>query len=146
MISSMSAAKQICENLDWEVSNLSMQKMLYVAQMVSLGRSDGARPLINASFEAWNYGPVLPSVYHSAKVFGSEFVGNIFHSVNLPPDGADKEMIQKTTDSLREKTPGELVAITHWEKGAWAKHYQPRQRNIKIPNADILDEYRQRTK
>ena len=146
MISSMSAAKQLCENLNWEISNLSMQKMLYFAHMICLGRSDGGNPLIDRSFEAWDYGPVLPSVYHTAKVFGSDHVKNVFHSVSLPDEGVEKVAIQEATSLLKTKTAGELVAITHWDEGAWAKYYRPGVRGIKIPNADIVDEYNNRLK
>ena len=38
----------------------------------------------------------------------------------------------------------QLVAITHWQKGAWAKHYRPEVRHCIIPNSDILKEYRAR--
>jgi len=39
----------------------------------------------------------------------------------------------------------ELVAMTHSENGAWAKHYVPGVRSKVIPDADIIAEYSART-
>ena len=73
-------------------------------------------------------------------------MGNVFHSVSLPPDGPEKDSIRLASDLLRGKSPAELVAITHWDDGAWAKHYLPGVRGIKIPNSDIVNEYQDRLK
>ena len=51
------------------VSNLKVQKLLYYAQgfaLVILGK-----PLFDEDIEAWNHGPVVASVYHELKNFGS---------------------------------------------------------------------------
>ena len=144
MISPLSAAKTLCEAMGWGVSNLSMQKILYFSNMICLGQSKGANHLVSGLFEAWDYGPVLPSVYHTAKVFGSGFVGNVFHGVSSAPEGIEKEAIKLAANLLKDKKPGELVAITHWEDGAWAKNYRPGLRGIVIPDQDILEEYNRR--
>ena len=104
----------------------------------------GGKPLLRQEFQAWDYGPVLPSVYHHLKVFGDDPIGNVFHRV---PDVDDPEVVahlRSAAEELGEMRPGDLVAITHWEKGAWARHYEPGERGIIIPNEDILDEYRAR--
>jgi len=44
------AARTICELRDWSVSNLELQKILYFAQMIHLGETDG-HPLIGENFE-----------------------------------------------------------------------------------------------
>jgi|GEM_PF-6636616 len=56
-VHALSAARAICELRDWEVSNLELQKILYIAHMVYLGETD-SHPLIKENFEAWDYGPV----------------------------------------------------------------------------------------
>jgi uncharacterized phage-associated protein len=142
-VHALMAAKKVCEVRNWDVSNLEINKILYLAHMMSLGRSNGANPLVSENFEAWDYGPVLPSVYHRCKAFGSGRVQNVFQYV---PDAsaADAAVIQETADSLKGKSPGELVAITHWQNGAWACAYKPGYRGIIIPNENILQEYRVR--
>ena len=67
-ITAQSAASRACCRSGWSLSNLELQKILYVGQMLYLGRYN--EPLVNEVFEAWDYGPVLPTIYHSAKMFG----------------------------------------------------------------------------
>ena len=81
-VSSLSAARLVCELRDWKVSNLELQKILYIAHMIYLGNE--SVPLIDENFEAWDYGPVIPELYQHVKGFGAKPVGNVFHSVDLP--------------------------------------------------------------
>lgn len=144
-VSALSAAKTLCELRDWSLSNMALQKVLYLAHMVRLGESDGT-PLINAKFEAWDYGPVVPEVYRRVKPFGSGSVRNVFHWIEAVHSGtADYRALKEASDGTISMTPGQLVSMTHWDRGAWAKHYLPGVRGVVIPNSDILDEYRART-
>lgn len=136
------AAKRLCEGSGWSISNLEMQKLLYIAHMFHLGRA--GEPLISDRFEAWDYGPVQPSLYHKAKIYGSSHVGKIFRSAADLEPGSELDLINETVNELSHSASGRLVAITHWSEGAWAKHYVPGGRGIVIPNEDILQEYRDR--
>jgi uncharacterized phage-associated protein len=140
----LTAAKRVCELRDWGASNLEINKILYLAHMLSLGRTEGARRLVTEHFEAWDYGPVLPSVYHRAKAFGKRPVQDVFRAFPYLRSGHEAEIIEEVMDSVRDKTPAQLVAITHWNKGAWAQHYRPGAQGIVIPDRDILAEYRKR--
>ena len=146
MIYALEAAKTFCELSNWSLSNLKIQKLLYIAHMFALGRSDGAGPLIRDDFEAWDYGPVVPEVYRHTKVFGSSPVGNVFHMVHSAPEGPDRDIIQECHDELGNRSASQLVAITHWEEGAWARNYMPGVRGVNIPDHDILEEYRIRAR
>lgn len=137
-IPAISAARAICEAADWSISNLALQKILYIAHMVYYGRT--RQPLIKETFEAWDYGPVVPSVYHRAKAFGSDPVGNVFHGARPIEDPVANQVIQQTVRVLKGRHPGDLVEMTHWAGGAWSKHY-PKGRNQIIPHEDILEEY-----
>lgn len=134
------AAQRICEAADWTLSHLSVQKGLYLAHMIYLGIS-GGRPLVDEDFEAWDYGPVLPSLYHDLKMFGRKPVKNIFWSSGVP-DGADEAgVLDNIGRQIKGVGPGVLVHLTHRPNGAWAKHYRPGVRGTVIPNKDILEEY-----
>ena len=137
--STFSAAKRLCYTSDWSISNLELQKLLYIAPMVCLGQKDV--PLITGHFEAWNYGPVEPNLYRKTKIFGSSPVGNIFHAVEDVSPGYQCELLDDVVEQLAQAPPGKLIAITHWDKGAWAKHYYPGVRHALIPNEDIRQEY-----
>ena len=142
-ISILEAAKHLGKQAGWSLSNLKMQKILYIAHMYHLGNYDS--PLVQGFFEAWDYGPVHPDLYHRAKVFGADPVGNIFHSFkDLEDEGTEKRLLDAAAKQLSVISSAQLIATTHREGGAWAKHYVPGVRGIEIPNEDILKEYRER--
>jgi uncharacterized phage-associated protein len=139
-----SVCKYICERGQWRVTNLQLQKLLYMAQMLHMGRNHGER-LVAADFEAWDYGPVTPSLYHKVKMFGNAPVEDVFFEArNFKQDDYRRKILDEVCDNLLHKRPGELVDITHWSEGAWAKHYVPGSRYISIPDDDIAVEYHAR--
>ena len=139
-----SVAKTFCEKKDWQLSNLSLNKLTYLAHMVKLGRTSGEAGLVDNAYEAWDYGPVSPALYHKAKAFGSGYVGNIFHQYESVVDEDDLSVIQGVLDGVGDMIPGQLVAITHTEVGAWYKNYEPGVKGSIIPDEDILTEYNTR--
>ena len=142
-ISALSAGRAICELRDWKVSNLELQKILYLAHMFHLGEHEGA-PLISENFEAWEYGPVVPSLYRQARGFGSGPVRNVFHWIPGVSEGSELAMLREASNATSGMSAGRLVSITHWPRGAWHKKYQPGVRGIVIPNELILEEFRER--
>lgn len=138
----LSAARYLARKSGWGLSNLELQKILYLAHMFHMGRHDG-QPLVPGSFEAWEYGPVHPTLYKAARVFGSSDVQDIFHgSPDIPDGGPEKAILDEAYDSLAHLTAGQLVSATHRKGGAWYQNYIPGHLHCIIPNADILSEYR----
>lgn len=137
----LSAAKRLASRSGWTLSNLELQKLLYLAHMFYLGRTNG-QPLVPGYFEAWDYGPVHPDLYRCVRVFGSEPVQNVFQGNPDLPDGPERAILDEAYDALGRSGPGRLVNATHRRNGAWANAYIPGERHIIIPNADILREYR----
>lgn len=139
-----SVAKYICEKSEWSVSNLELQKLMYLSQMIYMGRNGGTK-LFASVFEAWDYGPVIPDLYHKLKGYGAESVPNVFDdALGFKPDDPRKNLMNDICEKFLKFDAGQLVEITHWENGAWAKHYVPKARHIRIPDSDIWDEYKSR--
>lgn len=142
-VSALSAAKTVCELRDWNVSNLELQKVLYIAHMFHLGRT--GQPLVAEGFEAWDYGPVAPELYHHVKGFGSGPVRNVFHWIDgVPVDAPEYAVLNEVADAARKASASKLVAITHAKDGAWAAYYLPGFRGISIPDDSIAEEYNKR--
>jgi len=136
-----SVCRYICEKSGWTLSNLGLQKILYLCQMFYMGRHNGDR-LVSAQFEAWDYGPVVPELYHRAKNYGADPLPNIFENARrFHDDDPRKEVIDAVCNKFLAYTPGQLVGVTHWKGGAWARHYQPGIHNVRIPDRDIGEEY-----
>jgi len=139
-IKTFQAAKQICALSDWRVTNLKLQKILYLAHMVYMGRN-GGEPLVDELFEAWAYGPVLPNLYRKVKIFGSQPICDVFSDVPAIEGKDEGKFLNDVCDHYLHKRAGELVAITHKDNGAWASNYEPFIRGNLISNEDILREY-----
>lgn len=139
-----SVCKLICESGDWKVTNLQLQKVLYLAQMVHMGQN-GGEPLADAHFEAWDYGPVEPTVYRKVRMFGSGPIQDVFTEARpFKQTDPRRALLKQVCADLLPRRAGELVEITHWKDGAWARHYEAGARGTPIPNADIVAEYHDR--
>lgn len=139
-IAAIDAARRVCEIDGWNVTNLQLQKILYIIHMIYAGRHNGER-FIREPFEAWDYGPVIPSLYRKARMFGNKPIADIFTFAKpvLPP--AEDQIIQEGCEHLLSKAPAQLVAMTHAEGGAWARNYVPKALGRVIPQEHILEEY-----
>ncbi len=51
------------------ITNMKMQKLVYYAQGFSLAMLN--KPLFEEPIEAWQYGPVVPTLYHAFKKYGN---------------------------------------------------------------------------
>jgi len=76
MVSVFDVAKYFLTLNDEEVgeliSNLKLQKLVYYAQGFHLAIMD--EPLFADTIEAWAHGPVVPSLYHEYKGYGSQAI------------------------------------------------------------------------
>lgn len=139
-VSVLAAAKRLCAKSGWTLTNLEAQKIIYIAHMFYMGRNDGL-PLVDGHFEAWDYGPVHPSLYRRVKMFGRSSVQDVFHDVDDMLDGPEAEILDEAYSSLGHLKAGQLVNATHRPNGAWQAVYKPGVMGIVIPNQAILSEY-----
>lgn len=123
----------------WTLSNLEMQKIAYIAEMLHLGRRNS--PLIYEDWQAWDYGPVQPELYHKAKVYGTSPVRDIFHAPPLSPESSGYKAIVDAYDLMKNMNPGRMVAVTHRPGGAWANSYRAGRKGVTIPKSEIEREY-----
>jgi uncharacterized phage-associated protein len=137
-ISVFSAARYLCSKCDWKISNLELQKMLYISQMIYMGSNDGAR-LCDTQFQAWDYGPVSPELYSKVKAFGSNYAEEITDNKML-------ECLDAIAMHFGCGSAAKLVSMTHWNGGAWYKNYVSRIKGIVISDNDIMDEYQARAR
>ena len=140
-VSVFSAAKRLCTQSDWTLSNLEIQKRLYIANMYHIGFCDKT-PLVFGCFEAWDFGPVHPKLYQKLKVFGADPVEDYLHGYkSVLDDTKESYVIDYVAETLASTSAGKLVGITHWKGGAWYKRYKPGIPGIVITNEDIWEEF-----
>ncbi|QZN99150.1 Panacea domain-containing protein [Chenggangzhangella methanolivorans] len=118
-VSALSAARTLGELRDWTLSNLEIQKILYLAHMYHLGRT--GQPLINEAFEAWDYGPVVPEVYGRAKGTGSAPIRPSAFSWYVPvmPGTTEFNILKDAADGLKGVRPAISLTlpIGRWRLG-----------------------------
>ena len=133
---------------------LQVIKLVYVAHGYSLALL--GKPLAGETIEAWRYGPVVPSVYHSAKKYGGSPIRELLYSGISVDDrdgveGAKKffastipkeqrDILDGVLEGYGNFTGPELIDITHKE-GHWKKYYKPRAMRQKIPDDAIKEHY-----
>ena len=119
---------------------MQLQKMLYFSHGWMLGLCE--RPLFSEPVEAWPYGPVVESVYHEFKAYGS---GDLPDSEARQCDGLD-ESINKIIDqviSIYGKYSGPILSgMTHEKESPWEQTYKSGYRSVSISNAVIHDYFR----
>ncbi len=107
--------------------NVSIQKLLYFAHASYLVQYK--RPLVRGVFEAWDFGPVCPTIYHALKHHErapvrepiqkvNPFTGEVTEVETLNDDDAllHLQIVLKTMGDL---SPGQLIELSHSPEGAW---------------------------
>ena len=133
------AARTLGEQSGWSLSPLEYQKVLYIAQMVHLGRT--ATPLFAEQFEAWDLGPVVPRLYRALKANKSAIVTSVAAPAVFAFGSTQAFAVDDAFSMTQHMTAGQLVAFTHRPGGAWESFYEPGKRGISIPSASILKEW-----
>ena len=106
------------------ISNMKLQKLLYLAQGIHLALENGA-PLFEDTIEAWKYGPVVPSVYHKFKIY---FAGKIpanhpFSTENVILDSNQKQLVTSIVKSYGDLSAISLSNFTHLPESPWSSVY-----------------------
>ena len=94
-----------------DVTNLKLQKLLYYAQGFYLAVYD--KPLFEEQIEAWEYGPVVPEIYHSFKTSGADILPKPERTENLDYDAS--ELLSEVFAVYGQFAPWRLVELTHSE-------------------------------
>ena len=119
-----------------EIKPLKLMKLVYIAHGFCLALLE--RTFLNPRFdwvEAWKYGPVIPSVYHSFKQYGNTPVTDhtvIFDWENIEEPSVvtptlNDENIKKVCSVVWKRykglTDSELVELLHGSATPWAHVY-----------------------
>ena len=91
------------------ITNLKLQKILYFAQAYYLAKL--GQPLFSDKIEAWDYGPVVPSVYRGFKHHGRKPIVLKEDASTLAED--DKNNLKKVWSTFGAYSAGRLVEVVH---------------------------------
>lgn len=108
-----------CQEGESGLTNLKLQKLAYYAQGFYGAIYD--TPLFDEPIEAWTHGPVVPSLYHAYKQYGSSPIDAPidFQSSDLNDD--EMGLLQEVYDIYGQFSAWRLRDMTHAES-PWLNH------------------------
>lgn len=109
---------------NWKLTNLKLQKLAYLAQGLWLAEHDG-KPLFSERIEAWPYGPLIPDLYGSLRMYGREVVTlPITCNDAIPISSEEDNHIREVMNAFASKTASTLIKISHMSDSPWAQVWQ----------------------
>ena len=94
------------------ISNLKLQKLLYFVQAQFF--IEYGEPCFRDKIEAWSFGPVVPDVYHTYKIYGSLDITKPEDDMNIDNISDEhKETINSVLQTFSDTPVYEMVDITH---------------------------------
>lgn len=129
---------------DYGISNLKLQKVLYLIQAYFLIQKKDRSPCFDEKIEAWDFGPVVPEAYQEYKQYGNGDIptiksylvfdkNKIWNVERIKFDDSviadkDKVLINKVVDKFADYSATDLVSLTH-RQSPWIDSYVPHQNN-----------------
>jgi len=147
------------------ITPLKLQKLVYLAHGWHYAFED--KPLVDDEFaEAWEYGPVFPSLYHEFKHRGNKPIMDLATEIDFENFAPDVTQIVLETPQILEtdifthdlldriwevygtRTASQLSNLTHKPGSPWAitrsSLEDVQARNVNINNTTIRDHYKGR--
>lgn len=121
------------------VTQMKLQKMVYFAHGYHLAKY--GEPLIKEDFEAWQFGPVAPSIYNEFRLYGS---GPILMKETDKLEAGLRSLSSEAIDAInytweatKDVSAYKLSGWTHKQDSPWANAYRPNIVGSVIRNNDI---------
>lgn len=113
---------------EYALTHLKVQKLLYIAFGIHAAKHNEF--MFYDPIEAWQYGPVIPAIYHDLKWTGSEVIKRpitVDWGGVIPVLGSDGqkeiETLQNVFAVFGDFTAHQLVRWTHQINGPWDETY-----------------------
>lgn len=122
---------------------MQIVKLTYIAHGWSLGLR--GRGLFGNKIQAWQYGPVIPDLYHATKSYGRtpiplESIGNT-DEVGVTPE--DRAFLEGVFAKYGHLSGIDLSYLTHRPGTPWKQVYEPGVMGIEIPAHLISEHYKE---
>lgn len=118
---------QFCREKGYMISNLKLQKILYFIQAEFLVTKDS--PCFSEEIEAWDFGPVVPEVYHRYKMFGNSNILEDNTGIRKLFFKEDRKILDDMIEACSSFTASQLVQMTH-NQSPWINAYKKYYNNI----------------
>lgn len=111
-----------------DLTPMKLQRLMYFAQFWYVKKFN--KFLINDWFSRWEFGPVIPSIYHQLKYYGSNPVNNYIWLLSanneaivymMDNNPAAWDFLNEVLDVYGDLDGASLSAITQRENSAWSR-------------------------
>lgn len=109
------------------VSNLQLQKILYYIQVHFLKKK--GIPFFKDEIEAWQFGPVIPTVFYQYAAFGPAPI-TMFKIQKIDLKQEEKKDLEQIVKEKAILSLLEIVADTNKKGKAWDLYYKVNERNV----------------
>lgn len=133
------ANRERAESFGEGISNLKLQKIIYFAQAAHLALEN--KPLFDDEIEAWNYGPVVESVYRQFKSHQRTPIPQPSNDNYLHIPSNIIAFLSEVWELFGKYSAGKLVEMTH-AHDPWKSTYDAAKRNLVIPKETIKNYYK----
>lgn len=137
----LTVAKELLDRLSQvnpSVTPMQLLKLVYVAHGYMLGVH--GRPLLDEDVEAWQYGPVVRSVYDAVKHYKSHAIEQIVVPRPVELDPQEHEIIDRVARTYGKATGVTLSAATHKPETPWSLTWKRAGKNSTISN-DVIEDF-----
>ena len=122
------------------VTPMLLLKLAYIAHGYMLAKHD--QPLLDENVEAWQYGPVVPSIYHALKKFGNQPVDGVPGAEgNFNFSDNESATIRDVARDYGKYRATLLSSATHVDGTPWHVVWNAGGKSAPIPDALIRDFY-----
>lgn len=120
---------------------MQLMKLVYIAHGWSLGLRH--RDLFRNRIEAWQYGPVIPDLYHATKRFGRNPIplNMIDDPSDMPVAPEDETFLTDVFSKYSQLNGIQLSYLTHQSGTPWQQVYRPGVLGVEIPDHLIESHY-----
>ena len=140
--SSLAVAQRILEkcreNRDTHVTPMQLIKLVYIAHGYMLGLH--SRPLINEGVYAWQYGPVIQSLYQAIRHYRSSSVEHVPGATRDYFDPIEERVLDDVVRIYGSADAYALSAATHQPDTPWTATWQRYGQNAEIPS-DMIESF-----
>ncbi|MEM6603188.1 MAG: type II toxin-antitoxin system antitoxin SocA domain-containing protein [Pseudomonadota bacterium] len=141
----------LAESAKKKITPMQLNKLTYFSYAWCLHKL--GKKIFNEKIEAWKFGPVIPSLYHEFKRFGSSAIEEHGVSVNytdvdtignleIPVLGPEHREIAKVVMSVfehyKDYSASQMSNITHKNGSPWSIARAKEGYNTPLEDADIL--------
>lgn len=109
------------------VNNLQLQKILYYIQVHFLKKK--GIPFFKDEIEAWQFGPVIPTVYYQYAAWGPAPI-TMFKTQKIDLEQEEKKDLEQIVKEKAVLSLLEIVADTNQKGKAWDLYYKVNERNV----------------